>query len=344
MPVRSLSFVPVEIQIPLAVALVVGVVTWTGEKWHQRRCRAVTHLAGGPTGHMRAWVQFVPTVRSLALCAIAWGLTTLLLSTGGIFADRAQPGEDQRDQRHLVFVADLSPSMMLADAGPKGDVTRAQRTRDVVEAILNRLEGDLRFSVVGFYTEARTVIADARDPNLVRNVFDGLPVWYVMKAGKTDLGSGVRETLKLLADYPDRSATVFICTDGDSVELGSLPRPPASLRDVYVLGVGDPRRGTFIDGHMSRQEVATLQKLAGRLGGQYLDVNEKHVSTLSLGNLALGVGVKRNRWNLTDLAVLVLAAGALVQALLPVLLEYWGSGWKTVRPRRPALELKSESP
>jgi Ca-activated chloride channel homolog len=160
--------------------------------------------------------------------------------------------------------------------------------------------------------------------------------WYVMQAGKTDLGAAVRETLKFLADYPADCATVFICTDGDSLELGPLPKPPASLRDVYVLGVGDPQRGTFIDGHMSRQEVSTLQKLAGRLRGQYLDVNEKHVATLALGDLALGVGAPHSGLNLTDLAVFALALGALVQALLPVLLEYFGTDWRAVRPRRPA--------
>lgn len=326
-----LSPIPLELQIPLGAAVAVGVLTWIGEKLHQRRCQNVLHLATGPVGRLRWWVRGVPLLRAISLAGITWGLVTLVLCTGGVFAERTDSDRDNDAARRIVFVADLSPSMALTDAGPKGDQSRAQRARDVVDAILSRLNGDLRFSVIAFYTEARPVITDARDPELVRNVFDGLPVWYVMKAGKTDLGAGVRETLKLLADFPERSATVFLCTDGDTPDLGVIPKPPGSLRDLYVLGVGDPQRGTFLDGHMSRQEVATLQKLAGRLRGQYLDVNEKHVSTLSLGDLVMSVGAKREGFRLTDWAIVVLAAAAAVQALLPVLLEYGGASWKPVR-------------
>ena len=336
MSVLPLTPLPLALQIPLAAAVAVTVLVWAAEKLHQRRCRVVAHLASGPRGRLRRWVSLVPLVRALALGCLAWGLTTLLFCSGGSFAQHDESVPGQSGGRQVVFVADLSPSMMLTDAGPQGDQTRAQRLRDVVDMILSRLDGDLRFSVLAFYTEARPVVADARDPELVRNVFNGLPVWYVMKAGKTDLGAGVREALKFLADYPDDTATVFIGTDGDSLDLGPLPKRPGALREVYVLGVGDPQRGTFIDGHMSRQEVSALQKLAGRLRGQYLDVNEKHVSTLALGDLAMGVGTPRSGLNLTDLAIFILTLGALVQALLPVLLEYLGTDWKAIRARRPA--------
>jgi hypothetical protein len=39
-------------------------------------------------------------------------------------------------------------------------------------------------------------------------------------------------------------------------------------------------------------------------------------------------------YDLFDLAIFVFAAGAITLALIPVLLEYLGSDWKTVRPRR----------
>ena len=143
--------------------------------------------------------------------------------------------------------------MQLQDAGAKRELTRSQRAYEVVDGILRRLDGDVVYSVIGFYSDALPVVVDAKDAELVRNVFDGLPIWYVMKPGKTDLGTGVRRTLEQLVDYPDDSTTLFLLTDGDAIDLGVVPKPPDSVRDVYVLGVGDPNQGTFIDDHMSRR-------------------------------------------------------------------------------------------
>jgi len=278
-------------------------------------------------------VGAVPTTRAAALAAMAWALVTLYYEGGGAYSPQ-QAAEDRREHsRHVVFVADLSPSMTLQDAGPAGDMTRARRSHEVVDAILKRLDKDVIYSVIAFYTQAMPVIVDARDAELVRNVFDGLPVWYAMEPGKTDLGAGVCKTLEHLLDYPKDSTTVFICTDGDTTQLGSIPEPPASVSDVYVLGIGDREHGTFIDGHMSRQEASVLRTLAGRLRGEYFDVNQQHVPTLSLGTLAVGVGDKQSRYGLVDVAIFVLAVAAAVHAVLPVLLEYLGSDWRTVRPR-----------
>ncbi|HYW80269.1 MAG TPA: vWA domain-containing protein, partial [Thermoguttaceae bacterium] len=249
---------------------------------------------------------------------------------------RQSDAEDRREhRRHVVFVADLSPSMTIEDAGPDGDCTRAHRSYEVVDAILKRLDRDLIYSVIGFYTEAMPVVVDAEDTELVRNVFDGLPVWYVMQSGKTDLGKGVTKTLEHLRDYPSGATTVFICTDGDTVRPGAIPKPPPAVDDIYVLGVGNPKQGTFIDDHMSRQEPSVLRALAGRLGGKYFDVNEKHVPTLNLGTLAAGVGVTDGGYDLVDWAIFVLLAAAAVHASISVLLQFFGSDWKTVRAARP---------
>jgi Ca-activated chloride channel homolog len=272
---------------------------------------------------------------AIALSAMAWSLTTLLFGSGGVFQTDEGTEDRRESKRHAVFVADLSPSMLLKDAGSKRELTRSQRAHEVVDGILRRLDGDVVYSVIVFYTDALPVVVDAKDAELVRNVFNGLPVWYIMKPGKTDLGSGVRKTLEHLAGYPLDSTTVFLLTDGDATELGTIPKPPNSVRDVYVLGVGDPNQGTFIDDHMSRQDASLLGTLAGRLRGKYIDVNEKHVTTLALGTLARGVGAAKTSYGLVDIAILVFAAAAIGHALIPVALEYFGSDWKAVRISRP---------
>jgi Ca-activated chloride channel family protein len=326
---------PVEFQISLAAAAGAFLLVLAAEKLHQRRCRAVARLATGPTGAPRRWVRGVPLVKAISLSAMAWALITLLFGTGRVFQS-VEGSEDRREsKRHVAFVADLSPSMLLEDAGPHGDLTRLERAHEVVDAILRRLDGDVVYSVIVFYTESLPVVVDARDAELVRNVFNGLPLWFVMKPGKTDLGTGVRRTLDHLIGNPDESTTVFLLTDGDTIDLGVIPKPPASVRDVYVLGVGDPNQGTFIDDHMSRQDASLLGTLAGRLRGRYIDVNEKHLATLALGNLARGSGAAKTAYGLVDIAIYVLAIAAIVHALIPVTLEYFGSDWKTVRVSRP---------
>jgi len=328
--------IPFEIQMPIAAAAVALLLVLAAEKWHEVRCRKIARLAVGPSGAPRRWVRGAPFIKALALSAMAWSLTTLLLGTGGVFQTHEGAEDRRQANRHVAFVADLSPSMLLRDAGPKGDITRNQRAHEVVDGILRRLDGDVVLSVIVFYTDALPVVVDAKDAELVRNVFDGLPIWYVMTPGKTDLGTGIRRTLEHLVDYPDDSTTVFLLTDGDAIELGVIPKPPASVRDVYVLGVGDPNQGTFIDDHMSRQDASLLGTLAGRLRGKYIDVNEKHVTTLALGNLARGTGATKKTYGLVDIAIFVFAAAAVAHMLIPVALEYFGSDWKVVRVKRPA--------
>jgi Ca-activated chloride channel homolog len=325
---------PLQFQIPIACGVAVFLLVLLAERLHERRMRVVGYLATGPTGQPRRWVRLVPLGKSLTLAAMAWAVATLWYTGGGVYSRRETPEDRRQDRHHLVFAADLSPSMQLADAGPDRNMRRSERMHEVVDAILRRIDGDVVYSVIGFYSDAMPVIIDAEDAELVRNAFDGLPIWYAMQVGKTDLGLGVRTTLDHLRDYPAGKTTLFVCTDGDTVPLEQIPKAPRAVRDVYVLGVGDPRQGTFIDGHMSRQDPVLLRTLAGRLGGRYLDVNEKHVPTLTLGMLAGGTRQSRDRLDLTDLAILVFAIGAALYALLPVLLEYFGSDWRAVRVPR----------
>jgi Ca-activated chloride channel family protein len=266
---------------------------------------------------------------------MAWAAMTLVYAAGGGYGDK-KPEDRRGNREHVVFVADLSPSMFLKDAGPDGSQTRIQRMADVVDAVLKRIDGNVIYSVMGFYTDCMPVIVDAEDSELVRNVFAGLPVWYAMPSGKTDLGTGVRKALERLAEYPAGNTTLFICTDGDTIEVGSIPKPPSSVRSIYVLGVGDQEQGTFIDGHMSRQEPAVLRSLAGRLRGEYVDVNEKHMPTLTLGTLAASAAAVKTRYGLVDVAILVVAIASAVHALIPVLLQWFGSDWKAVRVERRA--------
>jgi len=314
---------------PILVGLIAFLLVLLAEKLHFRRIDAAARLALGPSGEVRRWVKGSPWIRAASLGGMIWALATLLLSAGGIYQEGASA--DDGDERHrVVFLADLSPSMHLADAGPDGEQLRIERMSDVVDAVLERLEGQVLLSVICFYTDVLPAVVEAEDGELVRNIFDGLPVWYVMESGKTDLGRGIRESLAMLGEQEPGSTTLFICTDGDTLPTGRLPRSPESVRDVYVLGVGNPKRGTFIDDHLSRQNAPLLSSIAGRLGGQYIDVNQRHVPTRSLGALATAKAPPHRRWKLVDVAIHVFAGAATLLALLPVALALLGTDWHTV--------------
>lgn len=203
--------------------------------------------------------------------------------------------------------------------------------REEVETVLMRVGGDLRYGVIGFYTEAHSVVMDARDPELVRNVFNGLPLQYVMKAGSTDLGTAINAAVKVVDGLPAQTVRLVVFTDGDTIPLQPILPRPKSVKDVLVLGVGNPRKGTFIAGHQSRQDAEVLATVARSLRGSYFDVNEKHLPTAALGDLVVRTPLAKSGLDLAQWAVLAMALGAALLALLPVALQYAGSRWRVVR-------------
>jgi Ca-activated chloride channel family protein len=311
--------------LPLLIALAVLVLTALAEWLHVRRIGRVGRLAFGPAGRPRAWVAWVPWLRPLAFAAFAWGLAVMMQLH---FAEQDPSKPKSKEPTRLIFVADLSPSMKLKDAGPAGKMSRQERVRESVEGVLMRVGGDLRYGVVCFYTDAHAVVMEARDPELVRNVFNGLPVQLLMRGGKTDLGTAINHALKEVASLPEGSARLLIYSDGDTIPLQPIAARPKSVRQVLVLGVGNPHKGLFIDGHQSRQDPESLSAIARALGGEYHDLNEKHLSTEALGDLVVKSPLPKSGLDLEQWAMLAMLLGSLFLAFVPVALQYLGSDWR----------------
>ena len=311
--------------LPLATALAVLLLTALAEWLHVRRIRAVGRLAFGPAGRGRAWTAWVPWLRPWAYAAFAWGLAVMVQLH---FAEQDGQKPSAKEPARLIFVADLSPSMKLKDAGPDGKLTRQERVRESVEGVLMRVGGDLRYGVVGFYTDAHAVVMEARDPELVRNVFNGLPVQLLMRGGKTDLGTAINHALKEVANLPEGSARLLIYSDGDTIPLQPIAPRPKSVKQVMVLGVGNPHKGLFIDGHQSRQDPESLGAIARSLGGTYYDLNAQHLSTEALGDLVVKSPLPKSGLDLEQWAMLAMLLGSLFLSFLPVALQYFGSDWR----------------
>jgi Ca-activated chloride channel family protein len=262
-----------------------------------------------------------------AVGALAWGLTTLLqVGPRATRSDLLPEG----GYRHLVLALDVSPSMQLQDAGLGAKQTRAQRATEVLTSLLQRIATDqVRISIVAFYTDAKPVVVDTFDMEVVKNALNDLPLDLAFDVGKTALLQGIRQAAELAKPWQPDSTTLVVVSDGDTIPDSGMPELPRSIYRTLIVGVGDPRAGRFIDGHQSRQDVSTLRQLAGRLRGNYFDANEKHLPSDQLKMLSQSLPLRdaRERGR-RELALAAVGLGGLLLAGLPVALAFAGCTWQ----------------
>jgi Ca-activated chloride channel family protein len=316
----------------LATCAVV-LVAVAAELLHARRTRQVAALAFGPGRRPAPWVPLAPLLRVAALGALCWGLVSLLLIEPKVH----KVGEIREgDLRHLLIVLDVSPSMRLEDAGPTGKEPRMHRAAALLKSFFERAPIELyRISVVATYTEAKPVVVDTRDFEVIRNILSDLPMHHAFPSGATNLFAGLEEAARTARPWQPGSTLVMIVSDGDTVPATGMPKMPISVSHVLVVGVGDPVVGKFIEGHQSRQDVPTLRQIANRLDGAYHNGNEKHVPTdlVKRATFVVGRGVFE-RLSRREYALIACAIGAALLALLPLALHYAGTFWRPGTNRR----------
>lgn len=297
-----------------------------GEWLHGRRVARLGRLAFGPAGKPRAWTRVVPSLRVAAMAGLAWSLVTLLA-----FNNRVRDRERKEGlARHLMILLDVSPSMLLADAGEGGAETRNARASAVLKSALDRVTGDnVRFSAAGFYTEARMMVKECRDRELILHLAGGTPFHITYQPGRTDILASLNKAGEFMKDWPRKSATLLVISDGGSVAPTGLKPMPSAVGEVIIAGVGDASRGTFIDGHLSRQDSASLSQLARRLGGKYFDCNVRHIPSDALRRLNAGdAGSAKWRADRRMVALLVMAGSSALLCAIPLLLEWFGGAWR----------------
>ncbi len=299
-----------------------------GEWLHARRCEKLGRLAFGPENRPRFWTKFAPVLRVLSLGAIVWALLALMAFEG---ASRSQE-RNVAATRHLMVVLDVSPSMELKDAGENGGETRRDRAAALLKSVMERAASEqVKLSMACFYSDAMLLVKECGDREVIWNFADKMPLHIAFRPGKTDLVKSMNSVGEMVKDFPRKTTTVLVLTDGDSVPDSGLKPMPSAVSQVIIAGVGDASRGTFIDGHLSRQDNASLSQLARRLRGVYHNGNAKQVPSEYLKGLtAPDERTDRFQLNLRTLAIIVLTIGTCVLCLLPLLLEYLGSRWKPV--------------
>jgi Ca-activated chloride channel family protein len=319
------GFVAAGVVVLLAVA---------AELLHFFRVLRAAPLAFGPKRGRLFVAAVAPVFRVLALGAVAWGLAVLLL----IPPKSHKEGEiKEGEYRHLVLVLDVSRSMEVEDAGPGGKQKRAQRAADLIASFFERVQAErYKTTVVAVANEAKPVVLDTTDREVIRNILTELPMRHAFKPGETNMFAGLEEAAKVAKPWTPGSAVLMVVTDGDTVPATGMPKMPASIgNNVVMVGVGNPTVGKSLGGHTTRQDVSTLRQVAARLNGTYHDGNEKQLTTELISRVDEKAKPKgADKWTPREYALLCVGAGAGVLALLPAVLTLLGTGWTP--GRRPA--------
>ncbi|MFK7961827.1 MAG: VWA domain-containing protein [Phycisphaerales bacterium] len=320
--VRAAPFSTLTPSLILFIAIGVGAIVGVAEILHARRVRRVARLAFGPVARPARWTAIAGPLRTVSAAAVAWGALTLLTLDPEVASD-LEPGPASK---HVLIALDVSPSMLIEDAGPEREkVKRAVWGGEVVQGVLDRLDmSTTRVSLVAFYTEALPVFIETPDKEVVRNALDGLQMYPAFEAGETKLQQGVEGALEVARRWMPDTATLIVLSDGDALP-ASLPRTlPPSIADAIVVGVGDPHRSTMVSGHSSRQDTSALKQLAARLGGIYHDGNQRHLPSELVSGLTMIRPRLSDQISWRDAALAALGAGAAGLAFLPVALSLFG--------------------
>lgn len=310
---------------------VVVLLAVAAELIHYLRVRRIAPLAFGPHRHRQFVAAVAPVFRVLALGAVAWGLAVLLV----LRPESHKDGEiKEAEYRHLVLVLDVSRSMEVEDAGPGGTQKRAARAADLIQSFFERVQAErYKTTVIAVAAEAKPVVLDTTDREVIRNVLTELPMRHAFKPGETNMFAGIEAAATVAKPWPPGSAVLMVVTDGDTVPTTGMPKMPVSIgNNVVMVGVGNPTVGKSLGGHTTRQDASTLRQVATRLNGAYHDGNEKQLSTELVSRIDEKTRPKNaDKWTPREYALLCAGAGAGALALLPALLTLIGTGWEPGR-------------
>jgi len=313
--------------LPEIIAIAVALVAVVAEAWHLKRIERIKKLAFGPRGKAAIWTWLAPLFRVFGIALACWGFLSLWLV---VEARVHKSGViDESDYKHLVLCVDVSPSMQVEDAGPDGKRTRRQRASDILESLFNRIPmRQFKVTFIAVYTDAKPLLEDSKDHEVVRHIMEKMPMWHAFKPGKTDLISGIRQAVKMAKPWNPRSTHVLVLTDGDTVPATGMPKVPASVDQFLVVGVGDPNSGTFVHDHQSRQDVNTLRQIANRLRGAFHNGNQKQLTSQLVSRFAETRDEDNvKEWTRREWSLLACAVGTSILAVIPLLLHYFGTSY-----------------
>lgn len=310
------------------LTLVFALILIIAELVHLWRCKQIAQGAWGIASKVHFTLKLVAILRIVSLSMFVWGALILTAYLGQFEPPVHATNQQQTaDAHHFVFLLDVSPSMLFPqDAGADRKQTRMKRAQEIYKSISERLDHQQgRYSVIAFWNDAKIVVADTPDLNIIDNIFNDLPLTYAMQNSslKTAITKALEVVSKLGEKWKPNSATLFLISDGDVLPETGLPKLPESFGKIIALGVGDPIKGVLVENHYSKQNFGHLNDFATRFGGLYFDANERLPATEMITSQTTNLPSKTiESWTLRDYGFWSIFSGAVLSNLCWILLRF----------------------
>lgn len=230
---------------PLALVLLAPGVT---ALWSRRR--ALIRFYGSAS--VRPWSPSISRVRAVARLVLVISAVLALLVALARPAYNPQPTPVQRSGRDVVFLVDVSRSMLAQDLRP----SRLERAKLAVADALEAARGE-RVGIIAFAGSSVVKCPLTTDFAFARLALDGLSTDSVSRGG-TAIGDGIRSALALLTANDPKDADpktsgryrdIIILTDGEDHQTDPLSAAKAAAEAnirVITVGLGSDLQGSTI--------------------------------------------------------------------------------------------------
>ena len=254
--------------------------------------------------------QFISTGLQHKLVSVSpvrrrWKATLILAGFFLLIIGLARPAWNlqqtavKRTGRDVVFVLDVSKSMLAEDLAPN----RLERAKLAIADVIDTLRGD-RVSLVAFAGSAAVKCPLTLDYGFFRMMLENISTESISRGG-TMIGDAIRLILDQVLDSQEKQfKDIVLITDGEDHEsfpLEAAREAAAKGIRLFIIGLGDENEGkripvtdasgrrTFLQYKgqevWSRLDADTLRQMAlATPGGRYLNVA---TGTIDLGDVYL---------------------------------------------------------
>lgn len=248
--------------------------------------------------------QHSPPKQWLRMFLILAGLLLLVIT---LMRPQGNPEVEtvRKRGRDLVFVIDVSRSMLAEDLRPN----RLGRAKQLVRDVVGILEGD-RVGLLVFSGASAVKCPLTLDYHYFRNILDRISPDDISRGG-TAIGDAIRTVSeRLFYDNDNRFRDVILITDGEDHE--SFPIEAAEKAAergirIHTVGLGDPdgstipirQSGTYRllkhdnDIVITRLDETTLKKIAEITKGVFVPVQTHRVDLADLYQAHIATAEKR---------------------------------------------------
>jgi Ca-activated chloride channel family protein len=231
------------------------------------------------------------------------------LATAALIAALARPQVSvavPAEQATIVLAMDHSGSMMATDVAP----SRLEAAKDAGEAFLDKVPDKVRVGGVVFNNRAQAVSSPTTDRDELRSALEAA----MKPSGGTATGDALSTSLAMIQSQKAPGAIVLL-SDGKATH-GTDPLPIADKAKqlkipIYTVALGTAA-GTLPNGDAVPPDVATLQEIAERSGGEAFTADQADALSAVYEKLGSEVATKKEQREVTS----AFAGGAAILLLL----------------------------